>query len=30
VPDTMVTDDTAPFFIDNTIENDVDVKKVFL
>jgi translation initiation factor 2B subunit (eIF-2B alpha/beta/delta family) len=26
----MVTDDTAPFFIDNTIENDVDVKKVFL
>ena len=30
VPDTMVTDDTAPFFIDNTIEEKVDIKKVFL
>lgn len=30
VPDTMVTDDTAPFFIDNTIEKKIDVNKVFL
>jgi len=30
VPDTMVTDDTAPFFIDNTIEDKIDIKKVFL
>lgn len=30
VPDTMVTDDTAPFFIDNTIEEKIDIKKVFL
>ena len=30
IPDTMVTDDTAPFFIDNTIEEKVDIKKVFL
>jgi hypothetical protein len=26
----MVTDDTAPYFIDNTIEKKIDVKKVFL
>ena len=30
VPDTMVTDDAAPYFIDNTIEEKVDVKRVFL
>ena len=30
VPDTMVTDDTAPFFIDNSIEEKIDIKKVFL
>ena len=30
VPDTMVTDDVAPYFIDNTIEKKVDVKRVFL
>ena len=30
VPDTMVTDDAAPYFIDNTIEKKVDVKRVFL
>ena len=30
VPDTMVTDDTAPYFIDNTIEEKIDIKKVFL
>ena len=30
VPDTMVTDDTAPFFIDNTIEEKIDIKKVLL
>ena len=30
VPDTMVTDDTAPYFIDNTIEGKIDINKVFL
>ena len=30
VPDTMVTDDTAPYFIDNTIEEKIDINKVFL
>ena len=30
IPDTMVTDDAAPYFIDNTIEEKVDVKIVFL
>lgn len=30
IPDTMVTDDSAPYFIDNTIEKDIDIKKVFL
>jgi len=30
IPDTMVTDDTAPYFIDNTIEKKINVKKVFL
>lgn len=30
IPDTMVTDDAAPYFIDNTTEEDVDVNKVFL
>lgn len=30
IPDTMVTDDSAPFFIDNTIEEKIDIKKVFL
>lgn len=30
VPDIMVTDDAAPYFIDNTVEKKVDVKIVFL
>lgn len=30
VPNTMITDSSAPFFIDNIYENDIDIHKVFL
>lgn len=30
VPDTMITDSSAPFFVDNLYESDISVNKVFL
>jgi len=30
VPNTMITDSSAPFFVDNIYENDLDIHKVFL
>lgn len=30
VPDTMITDDTAPFFIDNIYESDTDIDMVII
>lgn len=30
VPDTMITDDAAPFFVDNEYDNHVHIHKVFL
>jgi eIF-2B alpha/beta/delta-like uncharacterized protein len=30
VPDTMITDDMAPFFVDNIYEKDIDIHRVFL
>lgn len=30
VPDTMITDSSAPFFVDNEYDNHIDVHKVFL
>ncbi|AHB40973.1 hypothetical protein P148_SR1C00001G0163 [candidate division SR1 bacterium RAAC1_SR1_1] len=30
VPDTMITDDAAPFFVDNEYDNHIHVHKVFL
>lgn len=30
VPDTMITDDMAPFFVDNNYENDINIHRVFL
>ena len=30
VPDTMITDTMAPFFVDNNYENHVDIDRVFL
>lgn len=30
VPNTMVTDSSAPFFVDNIYENEIDINKVFL
>lgn len=30
VPDTMITDDMAPFFIDNNYENHIHIHRVFL
>jgi len=30
VPDTMITDDTAPFFVDNIYESDIDIDMVII
>lgn len=30
VPDTMITDDAAPFFVDNQYDNHITINKVFL
>lgn len=30
VPDTMITDDAAPFFVDNEYDNHINIHKVFL
>ena len=30
VPDTMITDDTAPFFVDNIYDSEVDIDMVII
>ncbi|HCB51660.1 TPA: hypothetical protein DEP21_03745 [Patescibacteria group bacterium] len=30
VPDTMITDDSAPFFVDNEYDSHIHIHKVFL
>ena len=30
IPDTMITDDTAPFFVDNIYESDIDIDMVII